>query len=583
MLFDSAMLARICTDLQGTLPGCRVRRVVATGKQEVAVETNAQGGAPWLVLCGDSEFGRVHLAGDAEPRPTIHSPLADVMRRYLQGAVIQRIEQINFDRLLQIEFINAQRLGPESRCTLVAEVMGRHSNVLLLDDEGIILECLKHVPAEVNRYRQSLPGVEYVPPPDFGKVDPFAVNAAEFNRIARQADPDLDFAGWFRNNFHGGSDVFIAEIAARTGITAGMQLPALREGWPDRLCEALGGLHKLINTPGEAYICRRGSTDTSFAYPFPPQSQPDVVTTPVRDLSAALDEVCQELQYGQQSQQLREQLLSAAGKQLDHILTRARKRKAALKSVADADKYCKWGELILAHLNEIPPRAEEVTVTDYYSEDQSDITIALDPDRRPQDVAQHYFKRYKRAQRLTKRLPRLLKVDRIHQNYLEGLLHQIENAEQLADLQELRQEMISQDILRPPRREQPHPEKRRLPRYESQDGYLVVYGKTGQQNDEVVRQASSDDIWLHVQRGPGGHVIIKTGGQPDDVPESTIVEAAEHAAALSRQAQSPKVEVDYTQVKHLNKPRGAPPGFVYYRDFQTVRVQPRRADAAEAD
>jgi len=509
MLFDSAMIARICADLQEVLPGCRVRRVVATGKLEVAVETSAQGGAPWLVVCGDSEFGRVHVAQDAEPRPDIHSPLADVMRRYLQGAVIQRIEQTSFDRLLHIEFINAQRLGPESRCTLVAEVMGRHSNILLLDQDGLILECLKHVPAEVNRYRQTLPGLEYVPPPDFGKVDPFAVKAAELGRSAEQTDPDLDFTGWFRSNFHGGSDIFIAEIAARMGITADMQLPALGEGWPDRLCEALGALRKLISTPGEAYICRREDSDTSFAYPFTPRSQPDVVTTPVRDLSAALEQVCQQSNQSRKSQQLREQLLRAAGKQLDHILTRKRKRKAALKSVADADKYRKWGELILAHLNEIPSRAEEVTVTDYYSEDQSNITIKVDPHRRPQQVAQHYFKRYKRAQRLSQRLPRLLKVDRIHQNYLEGLLHQIENAEQLADLQELREEMIDQDILRPPKREQPRPGKRHLPRYESQDGYLVVYGKTGQQNDEVIRQASSDDIWLHVQRGPGGHVIIK--------------------------------------------------------------------------
>ncbi len=578
MLFDSAMLARICADSQEVLPGCRVRRVVATGKLEVAVETSAQRGAPCLVVCAGSEFGRIHLAQDAEPRPDIHSPLADVMRRYLQGAVIQRIEQINFDRLLRIEFVNAQRLGPESRCTLVAEVMGRHSNVLLLDDEGIILECLKHVPAEVNRYRQSLPGLEYVAPPDFDKRDPFTVKAAELSQIAGQAGPDLDFARWFRNNFHGGSDIFIAEIAARTGITTDVQLETLGEGWPDRLSETLGGLHELISTPGEAYICRREGTDILFAYPFPPQSQPDVVTTPVCNLSTALEQICQKLQQSRQSEQLREQLLRAAGKQLDHVLTRARKRKAALKVVSDADKYRKWGELILTHLNKIPPCAKEITVTDYYSEDQSDITIELDPDRRPQQVAQYYFKRYKRAQRLSERLPRLIKLDRIQQDYLEGLLHQIENAEQLADLQELRQEMIDQDIVQPPKHEQPHPEKRGLPRYESRDGYLVVYGKTGQQNDEVLRQASPDDIWLHVHQGPGGHVVIKTGGRPDDVPESTIIEAAQHAAALSRQAQSPKVEVDYTQVKHLNKPTGGPPGFVYYRHFQTVRVQPRRAD-----
>ncbi len=578
MLFDSAMLARICTDLQQVLPGCQVRRVVTTGKSEVAVETNVPGPAPWLVLCGDSEFGRVHLAEEVEPRPDTHSPLADVMRRYLQGAIVQRIEQIGFDRLLCIEFINAQRLGRRSKCTLVAEVTGRYSNILLLNEEGLILECLKHIPAEVNRYRQSLPGLEYVPPPSFGKVDPFAIKAAEFNRIAKQADPAWNFKQWFRNNFQGGSDIFIAEIAARAGITAGTQLPALDEECTKRLPEVLSGLRELIMTPGEAYICREQGTNNLFAYPFVPQSQPDVITTPVRDLSIAVEQVCHELKQIWQSQQLREQLLRAVGKQLDHVLTRARKRKAALKSVPDADKYRKWGELILAHLSEIPPRAREVTVTNYYAEDQSAITIPLDPNRPPQQVAQHYFKRYKRAQRLSDHLPRLLKLDRIQQDYLEGLLHQIENAEQLADLEELRQEMIDQGILQPPKREQPHPAKRRLPRYESQDGYLVIYGKTGRQNDEVIRQASPDDIWLHVQRGPGGHVVIKTGGHPDAVPESTLIEAAQHAAALSRQAGSPKVEVDYTQVKHINKPTGGPPGFVYYRNFKTLRVQPRRAD-----
>ena len=578
MLFDSTMLSRICTELQETLLGRQVRRVVATGKLEVAMETSTQGSAPWLVLCGHSEFGRVHLAEDVEPRPDIHSPLANVMRRYLRGAIIQRIEQINFDRLLRIEFANAQRLGPESGCTLIAEVMGRHGNVLLLDDEGIILECLKHVPAGVNRYRQSLPGLKYVEPPHFGKRDPFTVNAAEVRQIAGQADPNIDFAQWFRNNFHGGSDIFVAEIAARIGITPDRQLETLGKGWPDRLFEAVAELHKLIHTPGEAYICRRKGTDTLFAYPFAPKSQPDLVAAPVRDLSTALEQTCRQLQQRRRSRQLREQLLHAASKQLDHVLTRARKRKVALKSVSDADKYRKWGELILAHLNEIPPRAEEITVTDYYSEDQSDITIKLDPDRSPQQVAQHYFKRYKRAQRLSDHLPRLLKLDRIQQDYLEGLLHQIENAEQLADLEELRQEMMDQGILQPPKREQPRPGKRDLPSYQSQDGYLVVYGKTGQQNDEVVRQASPDDIWLHVQRGPGGHVVIKTGGRPDDVPESTIIEAAQHAAALSRQAQSPKVEVDYTQVKHLNKPTGGPPGFVYYRNFKTLLVRPQKAD-----
>ena len=258
---------------------------------------------------------------------------------------------------------------------------------------------------------------------------------------------------------------------------------------------------------------------------------------------------------------------------------RRRKRQAALAGVDDADRYRKWGELILAHLHAIPPRARQVTVTDYYSPSQSQVTIPLDPDHTPQVVAQHYFKRYKRAGRLRQRLPRLLRVDRIQQDYLEGLIHQIHSAAELADLEELREEMIEQSVLKPPKRPQPRPQKRSLPRFSSGDGYLVLYGKTGRQNDELLRAASPDDIWLHVQQGPGGHVVIRAGGKPEQVPETTIVEAAQRAAALSKQARSPAVEVDYTLVKHLSKPRGAPPGFVLYRNFKTVRIAPQRQES----
>ncbi len=577
MLFDSAMLARICADLDGQLTGCRIRRVVASAPAEVALETNAAGAARWLVLCTEPQFGRVHLAEHAQPRPDIHSPLADVLRRYLVGGVVARVVQIDFDRLVHISFINAQRLGPEQSCTLVAEIMGRHSNILLLDEDGIIRECLGHVSAEVNRYRESLPGVAYMPPPDFGKINPLTVTAAELAARVREADPQSEFARWFRQTCHGASDLFVAEIAARAGIAADAQLCTLAAGWEAQLHQVLGQLGELVTTPGEAYICRDALGDALFAYPFVPQSRPDLVITPAESLSAALDRVHHELKQGHDISQLRERLLVAAGKQLDHVMVRRRKRQSALASADDADRYRKWGELILAHLHQIPPRAQQVTVTDYSSEDQTEVTIRLDPDHTPQDVAQHYFKRYKRARRVRERLPRLLQVDRIEQDYLEGLLHQIESAAELADLEELRQEMIGRGIVKPPKRPQPPPARRRLPRFISADGYTVIYGKTGRQNDEVVRETNADDIWLHVQRGPGGHVVIKTGGRPADVPESTILEAAQHAAALSRQAQSSAVEVDYTLVKHLNKPKGGPPGFVYYRNFQTVRVAPRHA------
>ncbi len=581
MLFDSAMLGRISAELNVQLVGCRIRRAIATAPTEVALETTAVGPARWLVLCADPQFGRVHISEHAAPRPDIHSPLADVLRRYLRGARLEGVAQVDFDRCLQLVFINAQGLGPGETCTLVVEVMGRRSNVLLLDDEGVILECLKHVPAGVNRYRQSLPGVEYVAPPSFGKVNPLTVTKTEWAAQIAAAEPSSEFATWFRETCHGASDLFVAEVAARSGFAADTPVNALIAGDGERLFAAIAQLRELIAGPGEAYVCRDTLGETVFAYPFVPQSRPGLVTTSARSLSAALDRIYSELRERDDMRELRQRLLGAAGKQLDHILVRRRKRQAALAGVDDADRYRKWGELILTHLHQIPPGAEQITVTDYYSPSQSQVTIPLDPDRTPQVVAQHYFKRYKRAGRLRQRLPRLIRVDRIQQDYLEGLMHQIQSTVELADLEELRDEMIGQGMLKPPKRPQPRPQKRRLPSFSSIDGYAVWYGKTGRQNDELLRAASPDDIWLHVQQGPGGHVIIKTGGRPDEVPESTIVEAAGHAAALSRQAQSAKVEVDYTQVKHLSKPRGAPPGFVLYRNFKAVRIAPQRIETPE--
>ncbi len=583
MLFDSAMLARICAELAAQLAGCRIRRAIATGKNEVALETTAPGKAKWLVLCADPEFARVHLCAEAQPRPDIHSPLADVLRRYVAGAAVEQVTQSDFDRRMSVSFINAQGLGPDSTCTLVAEIMGRRSNILLLDEQDIILECVKHIPAAINRYRESLPGVEYQPPPSFGKLDPLTLAPSDLRTQAAAADPECDFAGWFRATFHGASELFVAEVAAGAGLAPDVQLAALAAGWEVQLHGALGELSELVTTPGEAYVCRDNLTDTLFAYPFVPQSRPHLVTTPADTLSMALDRVHRELTEGRHIAQLREQFQRAAGKQLEHILLRRRKRQAALAAVSDAERYRRWGELILAHLHTIPPHADQVAVTDYYSEDQSEVTIPLDPNRTPQEVAQHYFARYKRARRRRERLPRLIRVDRVHQQYLEGLLHQIEAAQELADLEELRQEMIQQDLLRPPKRPQPRPAERRLPRFVTGEGYTVLYGRTGRQNDEVLREGGPDDIWFHVKYGPGGHVVVRSGGRPDDVPESTILEAAQHAAALSKQEQSPAVDVNYTLVKHLNKPKGGPPGFVYYREFKTVRVAPQRANCGETD
>lgn len=577
MLFDSLMMAAIATELRHPLQASRVRRVFAAGPLQVAVDTSADVSAPIIALSADAQFGRVHLSGHLAPAPHQHSGFADVLRRYLRGATFHSVQQIDFDRQLHLQFINCQNLGPEACCTLVVETMGRHSNILLLDSDGIILDCIKHITSEVNRYRQSLPGLQYVPPPTFGKVDPRDLATQDFRARAAQADAQMSFAKWFRSQFHGASDLFLSELARRANFDAPAAMSTLPPDWHDQLYTALHNILDIATAEPVGYIYAEPGGLPRLAYPVPLISEPKLTVTKVDALSAAIEKVYQVQHEHYYLEQQGQRLRAAAQKNLKQVTRRREGREKAIEEAQSAPRYRQWGELILAHLSEIPPRAEEITVPDYYRDDQPLVTIPLDPHRSPQESAQYYFNKYKRARRVQQRLPSLIRRDRLEQQYLAGLLQQIQTADNQADMAELQQEMIDQGHLLPPRRARPRPPRRKLPSFVTDDGYTVIYGKTGHQNDEVLRQAGGDDLWLHVRQGPGAHVVIRTGGQPDSVPENSLLQAACQAAALSKQAQSSAVEVNYTLVKHVRKSKGSPPGFVRYTNFKTLRVRPQLA------
>ncbi len=591
MLFDSLMLAGITGDLRQALTSSRVRRVFATGPLQVAVETSAAVSTPVMVFGADAQFACVHLSGDLAPQPQQHSPFANVLRRYLRGTTLRSAQQIDFDRQLRLDFINCQNLGPQARCTLVVEIMGRHSNILLLDSDGIILDCIKHITSEVNRYRQSLPGLEYVPPPTFGKVDPRDLSASDFllalsvpkGTVAADADAQMPFAKWFRAQFHGASDVLLSELASRAGWDAQATMSTLPAEWPEQLYEAFHSLLDAATAEPIGYIYASAEGKPRLAYPVPLISQPDWTVTRVDTLSGALEKVYQAQHEYHYLDQQRQRLRAATEKKLKQVTRRREGRQKMIEQAKSAAHYRQWGELILTHLSEIPPGAEEITVPDYYRDGQPPVTIPLDPHHTPQESAQYYFDNYKRARRCQQQVPALIRRDRREQQYLQGLMHQTEIADTSADLAELEQEMIKAGYLPSLRRRRPAARRRKLPTFVTDDGYTVIYGKTGQQNEEVLRVAAGDDIWLHVRQGPGAHVVIRSGGQPDSVPESALLQAARHAAALSRQATSSGVEVSYTLVKHVRKPRGSPPGFVRYTNFKTLRVRPQRAFPSNTD
>ncbi len=583
MIVDSTCLARLVAEAREYARGLVIRRIVQPRHDLVGLELGRAG--PWecLVIEWSAEFGRLHLAEEMPEPGERDQRFSGTLRKQLHGSRIERIEQINFDRLIEIEFSNCAQLGPESRATFVAELMGRHSNAVLLDEDEKIIEAGKHVTVRVNRYRQTLPGLAYVPPPDFGRAAP---REATEEQVAEEAAAVLDqkLRKFVRSNWHGGSDLFLEEVGARADLDPDSALRDLPDGWESALVAALHEIPAEADTPGNAWVYFDEDGEPDFAYPIELQHLPDRRHERRDSLSGAIDEVQTRISTSQQIRRLKERLMAAVRDAEKKAERTREKRVEAVRDAQQAEKDRERGELLMAYQHQVPQGAEEVTLPRY--EGEGEMQIELDPDLSAVENAQRYFKRYKKNQRLNKMAPKLLAAARHELDYVEQVRTQIEVAEDIEDLRAIEQELIEEDYLERQKRDKKSggrtQSKRRGPRRaETSQGYALLYGKSGQENDAVLRAAQPDDLWFHVKDAAGPHVVLRSDGRPEEVPEEAVLEAARLAAALSSQRRDSKVSIDCALAKEVNKPRGGRPGLAYYHADRTILVDLDEAREAE--
>lgn len=571
MFFDSLILARIAAEVRGDLLGATVERVFAPGREIVALDFRRRLPRSQLLLAWSAEGARTYLSGSAEPQPDLSSPMADVLRRHLRGATLVACEQVAFDRVLRLEFANCLGLGPQSRNVLVAEVMGRLSNLVLVGAGMQVIACAKAVRSEFNRYREVLPGQQYVPPPALGRLDPRTLTAETLLERGRNAETLRDLLA---GTLMGASERFVEEALTRAHLNP--EAATQGEGeWAHRLVAAIRAMIAEAEEPGRAFVYKANKV---FAYPLVLESHLEWETEPAESLSAALETLAAQETQRWRISQARERLLAAARRGLEKAEARRRERERALQEAEDAKALRRRGELLLANLKLIQPGAQSVTVTDFFDPEQAQVEIALDPRLAPADQAQALFQRYKRARRILERVPPLLAQAEQEREYLQGVYEQVLTAETPDELAELEEELRRGGYLKEPVRRLPKaPVGTAQPRRAtSSDGYVILYGRTGAQNDALLRMAAPEDLWFHVKDGPGGHVLVRTSGKADEVPRSTLLEAAARAAGLSQWRNDHNVEVNYTRAKHVHKPKGARPGFVTYTHFQTLTVEPLR-------
>ena len=539
MSFDGFFLHHMTEELRRELLGGRIQKINQPFEQELVLQVRSNRQSHKLLLSAHSIFGRVQLTETTFENPAVPNTFIMVMRKYLQGAVIEAIQQVENDRILEISVSNKNEIGDSVAVTLVIEIMGKHSNIILLDKaSGKIIEAIKHVGFSQNSYRTILPGSTYVAPPQTGSLNPFTVGDEKLFEILHTEDLE---SKRLQQIFQGLGRDTATELSGR--LTA----------------DKLKTFRAFFASPTQPSL-----TEKSFSALLFSDSKTQMST-----LSELLDTFYKDKAERDRVNQQASELIRRVENELEKNRKKLGKQEEELLATENAEEFRQKGELLTTFLHQVPNDQDQVELDNYYTGEK--ILIALDKALTPNQNAQRYFKRYQKLKEAVKHLISLIEETRTTILYLESVETALAQAS-LTEIAEIREELIQTGFIR--RRQREKIQKRQKPeKYLATDGQtIILVGRNNLQNDELTfKMAKKDELWFHAKDIPGSHVVITGNLQPSDEVKT---DAAELAAYFSKARLSNLVQVDMIEVKKLNKPTGGKPGFVTYTGQKTLRVTP---------
>ena len=539
MSFDGFFLHHMTEELRRELLGGRIQKINQPFEQELVLQIRSNRQSHKLLLSAHSVFGRVQLTDTTFENPAVPNTFIMVMRKYLQGAVIEAIQQVENDRILEISVSNKNEIGDSVAVTLVIEIMGKHSNIILLDKASCkIIEAIKHVGFSQNSYRTILPGSTYVAPPQTGSLNPFTVGDEKLFEILHTEDIEPKR---LQQIFQGLGRDTATELSGR--LTA----------------DKLKTFRAFFASPTQPSL-----TEKSFSALLFSDSKTQMST-----LSELLDTFYKDKAERDRVNQQASELIRRVENELEKNRKKLRKQEEELLATENAEEFRQKGELLTTFLHQVPNDQDQVELDNYYTGEK--IVIALDKALTPNQNAQRYFKRYQKLKEAVKHLTSLIEETRTTILYLESVETALAQAS-LTEIAEIREELIQTGFIR--RRQKEKIQKRQKPeKYLATDGQtIILVGRNNLQNDELTfKMAKKDELWFHAKDIPGSHVVITGNLQPSDEVKT---DAAELAAYFSKARLSNLVQVDMVEVRKLNKPTGGKPGFVTYTGQKTLRVTP---------
>ncbi|OHP85568.1 hypothetical protein HMPREF2628_09235 [Streptococcus sp. HMSC063B03] len=540
MSFDGFFLHHMVEELRRELVNGRIQKINQPFEQELVLQIRSNRQSHRLLLSAHPVFGRIQLTQTTFENPAQPSTFIMVLRKYLQGALIESIEQVENDRIVEITVSNKNEIGDHIQATLIIEIMGKHSNILLVDKSSHkILEVIKHVGFSQNSYRTLLPGSTYIAPPSTVSLNPFTIKDEKLFEILQTQETT---AKNLQSLFQG------------LGRDTANELESIL------VSEKLSTFRNFFNQETKPCL-----TETSFS-PVPFANQ---VGEPFANLSDLLDTYYKDKAERDRVKQQASELIRRVENELQKNRHKLKKQEKELLATDNAEEFRQKGELLTTFLHQVPNDQDQVILDNYYT--NQPITIALDKALTPNQNAQRYFKRYQKLKEAVKYLTDLIEETKATILYLESV-ETVLNQAGLEEIAEIREELIQTGFIR--RRQREKIQKRKKPeQYLASDGKTIIYvGRNNLQNEELTfKMARKEELWFHAKDIPGSHVVISGNLDPSDEVKT---DAAELAAYFSQGRLSNLVQVDMIEVKKLNKPTGGKPGFVTYTGQKTLRVTP---------
>ena len=576
MSYDGMVTHSVVTELNSLILGGKIDKIYQPENDEIILSVRTFNGSYRLLLSASASNARVHLTEVARENPLTPPMFCMLMRKHLQGNKIVKISQFGFDRIIRIDLEGRNELGDLCVKSIITEIMGRHSNIILIDDKNKILDSAKHVDFTVSGVRQILPGLIYEIPPPQEKLLPDSFSVLDLLRKLDNSPDDTLLDKFLLSSFMGMSPLLAREIVYRFSCNTTVCKNEVNTA--SFLTYVQGFLEDICADKYEPTLVTDPDDQKPFSFSCVKLTQYEnggIIETS-SSISKIIDSYYEKRSIREHINQRSNTLCKLVKNNIDRCEKKLVLHRENLEKSKNRDKYKIYGDLITANIYQLSQGMKEFETENYYSENLEKIKIPLKEEYSPSQNAQRYYKLYSKAKITEMFSSKQIEEAQTELYYLESVLSSLEKIETPAELSEIKDELADGGYVPKVKSKLKKYQKKTEPmKFTSSDGFEILVGRNNKQNDELtIKMSYSTDIWLHTKNIPGSHTIIRTlGGK--EVPDRTIVEAAQIAAFYSRAQNSSKVPVDYTTVKNVKKPNGAKPGMVIYDHYNTIYVEPK--------